>query len=553
MSRVISAEAPSGSRSLPPVLSRLMRGTFWLALRTPLQVVFAFWSIPLMIHAIGDLYGAYGFAWGFGFLQMLMEFGMSSALQRQVSDSWTRGDRAGVDRAIACGMHFYAAMAVIQAAALLAIAYFGVPASFGPQGISLIVKLLWLQAVTAPVYGISAIINSVLQAARRYEIVPRLEMLVVVLRFAILWGGLRLGVDFFLIVVAQTALAIGLTLGPALWVMARELDYLPRFRRARLADFAPLLHISVYMAMIQLSVVLADRIDTTVLGYALTGDPKPGIVVYQAVSKPFFMIRQTSWTLAYLVMPAVASLAAARDERGLERVKYDGPRFLIGLLLPLTLLAWLYAGPFLTLWIGPEMGAHAPLMRLFLVAALPLALSVQVQMAIGLGKIEVIAIAALAGALVNLPLSYLLTRQIGVAGVIWGTVLTTLLSNLLVPGVYLFRVLGIRVRTFLARTLSAPLSGAATLLAATWALRSAFSADPRIAEVVARSLPLLVRLSGGHQVIADLLVEASRAVPLLAHLGLGCLAFLAGYLAMPTGRADLSALARKICPRRAAA
>src|SRR3954454_5189319 len=104
MASVSPVDAPSGPRGMPPVLGRLLRGTFWLAVRTPLQVLFAFWSIPLTIGAIGDLYGAYGFAWGFGFFQMLLEFGMGSALQRQVSETWTRGDRRGVDRAIACGM-----------------------------------------------------------------------------------------------------------------------------------------------------------------------------------------------------------------------------------------------------------------------------------------------------------------------------------------------------------------------------------------------------------------------------------------------------------------
>ena len=52
---------------------------------------------------------------------------MSSALQRQVSESYTKGDRAGVDRAIACGMNFYAAMALVQVAALLAVAYLALP------------------------------------------------------------------------------------------------------------------------------------------------------------------------------------------------------------------------------------------------------------------------------------------------------------------------------------------------------------------------------------------------------------------------------------------
>ena len=200
------------------------------------------------------------------------------------------------------------------------------------------------------------------------------------------------------------------------------------------------------------------------------------------VSKPFVQLRQTGWMLAYMVMPAVASLAAARDERGLDRVKYDGTRLHIGVLLPVGLLAWIYAAPFLSLWIGDrqwdamrELGYDlsdvARLMRLFLVAAIPLVLSVPVQMSIGINKIKVIALAALAGSLVNLPISCYLTARLGVAGVIWGTVLTTLFSNLLVPGIYVFRVLEIDPRTYLKRTLSAPLAGAAALIVATGRLR----------------------------------------------------------------------------------
>ena len=36
----------------------------------------------------------------------------------------------------------------------------------------LIVKLLWLQIVTAPCYGLSVVVSSVLQAARRYDFDP---------------------------------------------------------------------------------------------------------------------------------------------------------------------------------------------------------------------------------------------------------------------------------------------------------------------------------------------------------------------------------------------
>src|SRR5205085_35516 len=173
--------------------------------------------------------------------------------------------------------------------------------------------------------------------------------------------------------------------------------------------------------------------------------------------------------------------------------------------------------------LGRDPASVAWLLRLFLVATFPLLLTVQVQMAIGMNKIEVIALSALAGSLINLPISYTLTRRLNsVEGVIWGTVLTTLFSNLLVPGFHVFRVLKIRPGTYLVRTLSAPLAGAVALVAATWLFRQA-------SPPVLRGTTVLV-----------------RALPLLAHLTVGSLAYLAGYLAVPAGRADLTLLLRKL-------
>jgi O-antigen/teichoic acid export membrane protein len=505
-----------------------LSGTFWLALRTPLQAVLGLWSVRLYLQAIGrEGMGAYWFAWGFGFLQFVIEFGMGSALQRQVSETWTKGDRAGVDRAIACGMTFYAGVTLVQVVVLLSVAHLVMPryAELWGDSYPLIIKLLWLQAVTAPSYGLSTVVSSVLQAARRYDFIPRLEVLIVVVRFLILGIGVSLGCDFFLVVVTQTASQIVLSLGPALWVMVRELGHVPHFRGAMRADYAALLHISFYTSLIQLSVVLADKIDTTILGFAMA-EPGPANTVYKLVSTPFLQIRQAGWALAYFVMPAVASLWTARDERGLDRIKYDGPRLHLGALLPVALLAWIYAGPFLSLWVGDELGSAAedaaPLLRLFLIAALPIVIAVQVQMAIGMNRIEVIALAALAGSLVNVPISYVLTRRLGVAGVIWGSVLTTLFSNLLIPGIHVFRILEIRPGTYLRRTLGAPLAGAALLVAVTWICRLVFPATGDGSTVLVRSLPLL------------------------GHLTVGCLAFLAGYLLVPTGRADLTALVRKL-------
>ena len=217
----------------------------------------------------------------------------------------------------------------------------------------------------------------------------------------------------------------------------------------------------------------------------------------------------------------MASLAAARDESSLERIKYDGPRLLIGVLLPVALLAGIYAGPFLSLWVGPHYAPYAPMLRLFLVATLPLMLSVHAQMAIGMGLAELVALPLLVGSLVNLPLSYFLTVRLGVSGVIWGTVLTTLFSNLLVPGVLLFRLLRVRLSGLpVPDAQRPPARGRAADRGHLGLPRALSSPDPSGTTLATRSLPLVI------------------------HLTLGTLAYLAGYLAAPVGRADLAALAR---------
>jgi len=519
----VSSASPTTIDPAPAsTINRMMRGTFWLALKTPIAVVIALWSIPLTQKYIGlPANDAYVFAWNFGFIQFVLEFGMASAIQRQMVDAWSRGDREGVNRTIACGMSFYAIVSAVQMLILLGIAYGGLlPVKY--RGNSLVLGLLWVQILTTPFFGMSAVVGGVLQAAHRYSFIPRLELAIIVLRFALLWAGYWSDAPFLAVVAAQVAVQIGLSLGPAIWVMVKDLGYRPHFGGATRADFAGMFQISVYMALMQWSVVLADKVDAVVLGYALPAVGSDSLItVYQNVSKPFLQIRQTGWTLAYLVMPAVVSLAATSDRASLERIKYDGTRLLVAFITPATLLAGIYASPFLHLWVGREFVPHAPLLRLFLVATLPLVLSVVVQMAIGMGRIKVIAISNLVGALANLPLSYYLTLRLGVSGVIWGTVLTTLVSNLLVPGAYAFRVLEIRPATFFRRALGPPIAGAVALIAACWAFGSVVPADPGDA------------------------TGPARALPFLANLTVGCLAYLAAYAWAPWGRGDAAAVARK--------
>src|SRR5262249_7094198 len=95
-------------------------------------------------------------------------------------------------------------------------------------------------------------------------------------------------------------------------------------------------------------------------------------------------------------------------------------------------------------------------------------------------------------------------------------------SNLLVPGLYVFRVLEIDPRIYLKRTLSSPMAGAAALVLVTWALRSLMP----------------VTYPGT--------APWTRALPLLLHLGVGTIAYFVRYPLAPVGRGDLAELVAKL-------
>ena len=98
--------------------------------------------------------------------------------------------------------------------------------------------------------------------------------------------------------------------------MVRELGHVPHFAWLQWIDYKILGQFSFFIAIIQISVVMADKLEPAISGFILPADPEPAITVYTVVSKPFVQLRQTGWMLAYMVMPAVASLAAPAISKG---------------------------------------------------------------------------------------------------------------------------------------------------------------------------------------------------------------------------------------------
>ena len=194
------------------------------------------------------LMGAYGFAWGFGFFQFLLEFGMSSALQRQISETLDAGRPRGGRPGDRLRDDLLRRVAVVQVAALLAVAALRParhsgsarrivppdrPAPLAPGGDG---PLLRAHRRSSPA---SSRRRGGTTSSRGWSSGSSSS------GSWSCWAGLTAGVDFFRDRGwRRRSLQIGLSLGPALWVMVRELGHVPHFRGARRDDYTGLVRTS---------------------------------------------------------------------------------------------------------------------------------------------------------------------------------------------------------------------------------------------------------------------------------------------------------------------
>jgi O-antigen/teichoic acid export membrane protein len=146
-----------------------------------------------------------------------------------------------------------------------------------------------------------------------------------------------------------------------------------------------------------------------------------------------------------VLLPVASELHAGDDRARLRSLYMIGTRVSLLIYVPIACALMLLAGPILSLWIEPGYAEYAYLVALLTMAALidtsqwPATTILQ-----GMARHRPVMIAAFASAIANLLLSIALVRPLGLLGVALGTLVPTIVENLLFVLPYSARVLGIR-------------------------------------------------------------------------------------------------------------
>lgn len=169
-----------------------------------------------------------------------------------------------------------------------------------------------------------------------------------------------------------------------------------------------------------LSVVYA-QMDRAIIGVVLT---VAAVARYEIAFRIEAMAGLALVVASSAILPAAAYTAARGDTDKQRQLYLRGSKYAVALAVPFALGALVYARPLIVAWVGPDYEGMTGSARLFLV--FPLAWSVHqvgIAMLVGLGHVKRVVQLQTVCVIVNLAASAVLVGDLGIQGVIVGTLL----------------------------------------------------------------------------------------------------------------------------------
>lgn len=459
------------------IAASLLRGSAFRTAELLALLGTTFFVTPLLVHELGGrLYGFWTLVGTFVGYYGFLDIGLTAAASRYLSQALGKGDEAELDRVASTAYYLFAAGAVVVGAATAASAL-ACPLFIGDAAeAALFQKLILLMGAAAAVGFPSKVYTGMLTAGVRHDAIAGLS----IARIALCNGGIYLALKTGHGIAGVAAVTFATTVlhYAATGLAARAL--FPKVRIATVAfetsRVASMFDYGAKVFVCQIGDILRMRLDTVVIAAFLGAGLVTPYVVGVRLVEGFVQLVRSS---VGMMLPVFSRYEGRGD--------YDAIR---DALLKVTKLSAILTGfvgfslifygrAFILRWMGPGFETSywvAAILCVSMIVALPQ--SPGIQLLYGVSKHKEYAVLSLCEGLVNLALSVILLRPLGLYGVALGTLASAALFKLLVQPTLVCRAARLPVRTYLVEGIALPLAKTAGALALFFAAASRWvSAD----------------------------------------------------------------------------
>jgi O-antigen/teichoic acid export membrane protein len=420
----------------------------WIAM--VVGMIVPFFLTPMVIRHLGTVaYGVWILAVSTVAYLGLLDLGLRSAVIRYVSKADAQGQVTEAQDAIGAALWFriLIALAAVVLSFVLALVFphlFKVPGGLERPAQITVLMCAFAVAVTL----ISGVFGAVLGAIHRFDVLSWVTVAQTAVKavgvIVILLSGRGL------IALAFWEFVVTLLVGIVTWMAAVKIYPACRVRLER-PDIKTLKKIWSYSFttfIIVIAVQVVFNTDNIVVGAFIS----VGAVAFYSIGGSLVAYsRQVVSSVATTFIPMASNLEAAGKSEELQRLLLKGTQATLGLALPVSLVLLFRGKTFIGLWMGAKFSEEAGtvLQILMISQFFGVANTTAGQIAFGIEKHNSVANWAIAEATLNLSLSILLAKTMGLYGVAWGTSIATTIIHLLFWPRFVRSELGVPVGTYL--------------------------------------------------------------------------------------------------------
>ncbi len=423
--------------------------------------VISFFLTPYIITTVGQAaFGVWILVGSFSGYLGLFDFGIGFAVVRFVARYQTTGEANKRNEVVATAFYIAALLGLLVLLAtvvlmLYAAVWFTIPAAMVGQARWAIFLVGLSIAIGFP---LSVFSEALAGGLYRFDLFNTVAIMTALFRTALTIIALELGWGL----VGLGAAALAGSLVGYLWRMRMLYRLLPDLSiHPRLARPGVLKRIggySLYSFILVLSGRMAFYSDSFVVGFFRGVED---VAVFGIAVKLVEYLRQLVFTMTKLFAPIAARYDPVADQISLRRFLYDGSRLNLLFSLPLSLVLFFWGKPFIHLWVGDRFESSVVILQILLIGhLLSFMQGIGGDILLGVGRHRLLALLSLGSAIVNIVLSVILVKVMGLVGVAWGTTIPLSLLSLLYVPFAAIRLVGGRPMKFLREAFLPPLAAA---------------------------------------------------------------------------------------------
>ena len=440
MTAASESTAPAAARRMPSLARNVLWNWGTLVFTMAVQFVLS----PFVVRSLGDTnYGIWVLLGSLVGYLGLLDLGVRGAVTRYVAKLHSEGAHGEAEKLVSTALSIFscmglAAIALSTLAALFAVPYFHLTPDYIPTARIVII----LGGITMAFTLVGACFGGIIVALQRFDRLGQIEIGVGILRAVSVFVALEGGLGLVALAIIQLAAAL-LRLTASAWAA----HSLYTNQRWRLGTWDPtalreIVSFSWSATLLMFAAQIVYYSDSVIVGAFL---PVAFVTLFSIASTLIDYSRSVLRGVSTAIMPRTSALQM-HGVGAVARATLSSARIATLLILPITITFMFRGDHFIGLWMGPSYAETSGRILTILAYALSLMGAGQVLYAalLGLGRHKGLVPFNLAEAAVNVALSVLLVRSVGLVGVAWAITLPNAFNSLVTLPWYAQRHLGIR-------------------------------------------------------------------------------------------------------------